>query len=91
MDQARHDAEVEAYNRDRNEALLTLNKDKIVAHFKRYNPAFEMPSEEVFWTAIHKARTAIPALPPFARSISKQWLESRGLKAWDDGDVKGLF
>ena len=41
--------------KDRDEALLSLDKDKIFAYLKKYG-IFEYPvNEEVFWAGMHKA------------------------------------
>ena len=43
--------------KDRDEALLSLDKDKIFAYLKKYG-IFEYPvNEEVFWAGMHKARS----------------------------------
>lgn len=40
--------------KERNEALLSLNKKKIVAYMKKYG--ITIPSnEKVFWAGVHKA------------------------------------
>lgn len=40
--------------KERNEALLSLNKKKILAYAKKYN--IKLPEEDkVFWAGVHKA------------------------------------
>jgi hypothetical protein len=49
------------FKRERNEALLSLDRAKIEAHMKKY--AASIPkNDDVFWAGVHKARTAIPSL-----------------------------
>jgi hypothetical protein len=42
---------------------------------------------EVFWRAVHKARTALRTLPMEARTLSKRWLREHNSEPWDDGEV----
>ena len=79
-----------AFLRERNAALLSLDKEKILAYARKWGAKlpFDPNDEEMFWCAVHKAITAIPSLPSEARSASKRWLQSRGYSSWDDGDVK---
>lgn len=74
---------------ERNAALLSLDKEKILAYGQKWGVNFaKVPGdEEGFWASVHKARTAIPALPMAARVLSKRWLAERGMAGMDDGDV----
>lgn len=74
---------------ERNDALLSLDKEKILAYGQKWGVNFsKVPGdEEGFWASVHKARTAIPALPMAARVLSKRWLSERGMASMDDGDV----
>lgn len=61
---------------ERDAALLSLDKDKIVAHMKKWKIPF--PDDDlVFWIAIHKARVALLTLPSEAVDFSLQWLKER--------------
>lgn len=75
--------------KDRDDALLSLDKEKILAYGRKWgvNELLIPKQEENFWIAIHKARTAAKTLPMAARSESKQWLQERGFRSMDDGDV----
>ena len=76
----------EQFKRERDAALLSLDRHQIAAYCRKYRVT--MPTnEEVFWRAIHKARTANTALPMEARTTSKRWLIARGSEPLDDGDV----
>lgn len=75
--------------KDRDEALLSLDKEKIMAYARKWgvNELLIPRQEEIFWIAIHKARTAAKSLPMEARSESKRWLQARGFHSMDDGEV----
>lgn len=65
--------------KDRDEALLSLDETKVRAYMDKYHvygPFLGDP--DVFWRAIHKARTAAKSLPMEARSLSKKWLIEHG-------------
>lgn len=80
--------DIQAWIRERDEALLSLDRAKITAYMLKYGDASSLPSDErVFWITVHKARTGARALPMEARSLSKRWLVERGFSAFDDGDV----
>lgn len=86
QDRAR-DREMKRFLADRRKALLSLNKATIYAYLRKYGEDPRPSSDEVFWTGIHKARTAAKDLPMQARSDSKYWLALRGMQSLDDGDV----
>lgn len=78
---------IEEFNKDRNEALLTLDEAKIRAYHDKWNPGMRLPDGEVFWGAVHKTITGIPSLPLEFRKKSKAWLDRRNLMSMDDGDL----
>lgn len=82
-------AAFETFAAERNDALLSLDKEKILAYGQKWGVNFnKVPGEEeTFWASVHKARTAIPALPMAARVLSKRWLAERGMASMDDGNV----
>lgn len=79
--------DVKQFLRDRNQALLSLDEVKIKEFAKKYGTNWEASCSEVFWRAVHKARTAIPDLPLEARVLSKKWLRDHNSESFDDGDV----
>lgn len=80
--------DIQAFLRERDEALLSLDRPRIEAYMAKYGEASSLPKDDrTFWAAIHKARTGARTLPMEARSLSKQWLTERGLSSFDDGDV----
>lgn len=78
--------DIKQFNKDRNEALLSMNKEKIIAYLAKYGQQFHS-DDNIFWAGVHKARTAIPSLPFAERMVSKRWLDERGLSSFDDGDL----
>lgn len=78
--------DIKQFVRERNAALLSLDKDRIVAYLTKYGEK-PHPDEEIFWIGIHKARTACTQLPKAARLESKRWLDERGYSSMDNGDL----
>lgn len=67
--------------RDRNEALLSLDKDKIEAFGKKYKVNMGIAqSERTFWGGVHRARLSIKGLPAEAHEVSRKWLEDHGFE-----------
>lgn len=76
-----------AFKRERNEALLSLDEQKLRAFHRKWNET-ELPDNmTVFWDAIHKAITGCLDLPIEFRRKSKVWLDEHGFKSFDDGDL----
>jgi hypothetical protein len=63
--------------RERDAALLSLDKATIEAYAKKYGVTIP-GDEETFWVAIHKTRCECLSLPDPARGYSREWLEWRG-------------
>ncbi len=77
---------IKEFKKDRDEALLSLNKDTLDLFFKKYG--IKMSSEpEVYWRAVHKAITSCLSLDIEFRRKSKQWLNEHNSESWDDGDL----
>lgn len=81
------DKKLKRFLRDRDAALMSLDKAKICAYLRKYGES-PHPNEEVFWRGIHKARTACKSLPMTARVESAKWLIARGSEPMDDGEVR---
>lgn len=76
----------EQFIKDRDKALLSLEKNKILAYCAKYGVS--MPSNDAsFWIGVHKAITGNVGLPLEFRKKSKQWLSKRGYKSLDDGEL----
>lgn len=69
--------------RERNDALLSLDEARIKAYMRKYGLPV-LPNPEVFWRAVHKARTAITSFPAEEKQKSKAWLFAHGSAHWDD-------
>lgn len=64
--------------RDRDEALLSLDRAKIERFMAKYGVEDETTSDEAFWRDIHKARCNNTLLPEGARKESERWLREHG-------------
>lgn len=75
--------------KERNEALLSLDRKKIQRYCKKYGVVLPS-SDEVFWRSVHKARCAITDLPLEERRKSVRWLREHGsspdIFSWKGGD-----
>lgn len=78
---------IEQFTKERDEAFLSLDESKIRAYHRKWSGK-ELPSNmDVFWGAIHKAITGATGLPIDFRRKSKAYLDERGLRSLDDGDL----
>jgi hypothetical protein len=81
-------AEIAAFTKERDEMLMSLDVDQMIAFHEKHNPSIGAPSNrEVCLISMHKARTAAKSLPKDARRLSRDWLHSRGFTSLDDGDL----
>jgi hypothetical protein len=63
----------------RNEALLSLDKEKILNMIKVSNPNCKIPTvDDVFWAGVHKARIAVVDFPENIKNESRDWLSENG-------------
>jgi len=65
---------------ERNEALFSLDKNKIMAFAKKYNISIakEGVSDEVFWASVYKAIYNITTAPPELKRVAIRWLRKHG-------------
>lgn len=84
-----NEEDFDQFIKDRDEALLSLDKDKIVAYAKKYNVRmyFYDNNPEIFWTSVHKAITINNNLPYEFRLKSKKWLMDHDSQPIDGGDL----
>ena len=69
--------------RERDEALLSLDKIKIVSYANKYNVT--LPSSELaFWGGVHIARTQINSATPEQKAESAKWLKDHRIRNWFD-------
>jgi hypothetical protein len=64
--------------KDRNEAFLSLDRNKIEAFIKKWDCCDIPSNERVFWAGVHKARLSIVSMPKRAKEISRKWLVEHG-------------
>lgn len=66
---------------ERNEALLSMDKEKILAYCSKYH--VPIPDNEiVFWAGIHKAITAMRSAPEEQKQKSREWLWRHGMSSF---------
>lgn len=63
---------------DRDAALLSLDKEKILAYCKKWHAHFP-ETELVFWASAHEARLIID-IPAEEKEKSRKWLSEHGFK-----------
>lgn len=68
---------IRAFVRERDEALLSLDRRKIEAYLRKYQIPIPQ-DDEVFWRGVHKAICAIKSAPESARKTSEAWLREHG-------------
>ena len=67
--------------KERDEALLSLDKERIVKFMRKYNPEAKIPENEtVFWAAIHKAICVLDSANPGQKLNSTIWLVNHGFR-----------
>ena len=67
--------------KERDEALLSLDKLKIMSYMKNYGVQFNPSNKTVFWAGVHKAILGIRSSTPEQRAKSADWLVSHGFTA----------
>jgi len=85
---------IEKFLKDRAEAFLSLDREKIMAYLTKYSePESDFHNrlaeadDELFWRSVHKAITGCTDFPIEFRRKSKDWLTQRGSASFDDGDL----
>lgn len=66
-----------AFIKERDEALLSLDRSKIEVYLRKYQIPIPQ-DDEVFWRGVHKAICAINSAPESAKKASKAWLREHG-------------
>lgn len=69
---------VRKFVKERDEALLSLNKRKIQKFARKWGVPDVTTSDEAFWRGVHKARIECLSLPIAERQKSAKWLADRG-------------
>ena len=73
---------VKKFVKERDAALLSLDRGKIEAFLQKWGAGFPCSTEQVFWAVIHKARLEILSFPEYEKEISRQWLLENGFKPY---------
>lgn len=63
---------------ERNEALGSLDQQKIEAYARKWGAALPLDGSLVFWAAVHKARLSINAFSDEEQEVSRRWLLEHG-------------
>lgn len=63
--------------KDQNEALLSLEREKILKYCKKYNVHIPK-NDKIFWANIHKARLQVTDLSEEDKELSRKWLIENG-------------
>jgi len=80
--------EVAAYVKARDAVLLRGDVDECMTFLRLHNPQLPPPSSRmVAEMTMHKAITGAKSLPIAYRRASKHWLQRRGFRSFDDGDL----
>ena len=91
MNEQQFEQRMKEFAKERDAALLSMDKAKLLAYFQEWSDKQPPSDEKVFWASVHMARTGALSLPMFERAASKRWLLSRKLRTMDDGDVLPPF
>lgn len=80
---------VTQFVKERNEALFSLDRKKILDFFYKYHDDklthdLEKANDEVFWGAVYKAITGITNAPEELKEKAHAWLKSHNWSALDD-------
>lgn len=67
--------------KERDEALLSLDKKKIQKYAKKYRISIPK-NETVFWAGVHKAIISINSASEEQKKQSYDWLNERGFKPY---------
>ena len=71
---------VKKFVQERNEALLSLDEQKIRAYMRKYGVRFNPENEPVGWAGVHKAILGISSITPEQRERSEKWLVEHGFR-----------
>jgi hypothetical protein len=76
--------DLDQFYKDRDEAMLSLDKDKILVYSNKYG-AHVPKDERVFWAGVHKARLALSCVDGEGKILSRNWLAENGFsaKGWE--------
>jgi hypothetical protein len=65
--------------KERDEAILSLDKDKIISYMKKYDIPINS-NDLVFWASMHKAIMVMRSASKEQKENSSKWLKANGFK-----------
>lgn len=68
---------IEQFKKDRDKALLSLDKEKILAFYAKYGLPYAK-KDKVFWATVYKCIYHIDASTKKQKTEAKQWLLQNG-------------
>ncbi len=71
--------DIKKFVKERNEAMLSLDKEKIAAYCKKYDVPIP-ENDQVFWAGVYKSILAIKSSPEHLRREANEWLDEHGFK-----------
>ena len=82
MDANCFEFDMEEWLADRREALLSMDRNKILGYSQKYycDDGYYEDDDFKFWVGVHMARTGAIDLPEFERRVSMAWLKERGFE-----------
>lgn len=69
--------EIKQFTKDRDEALLSLDKEKILAFYAKYGLPYAT-KDKVFWATVYKCIYHIEASTKKQKAEAKHWLLQNG-------------
>ncbi len=72
--------DIKKFAQERDEALLSLDEQKIRAYMRKYGVSFNPEDEIVWWAGVHKAILGILSATPEQRGRSEKWLVEHGFR-----------
>lgn len=71
---------LQRFVQERNEALFSLDQNKIKAYMRKYNLQGENCPDDVFWAGVYKAICNIKNAPEPIVEEARAWLSERGFR-----------
>lgn len=71
--------DIKKFVKERDDAMLSLDKEKIVAYCKKYDVPIP-ENEQVFLAGVYKSILAIKSSPEHLRREANEWLDGHGFK-----------
>lgn len=73
---------IERFVKERNDALFSLDREKIEAYMKKYGESdMKDVPEDLFWASVYKAICEIKGAPENVVETAKCWLLAHGMKS----------